>query len=91
MSMTPSGQAGHRAEDLRTLFTHGSKHDSDSFYAAMREAQERPSRSALFTSGGREFVLLQSFDDDSWHYRPPAAERERQRTERASRKRAGRS
>lgn len=82
-----SGQAGLRTEDVRALFGHGSKHDSDSVHAALREAQSRPSRSALFTSGGREFVLLQSLDDDLWHYRPTQAERERARTARRSRKR----
>lgn len=85
-----SGQAGKREEDMRALFGHGRKHDSDSFEAAMREARGRPSRSALFTSAGREFVLLQSLDDDLWHYRPTAAERGRLRTERRARERGGR-
>jgi len=80
-----SGQAGKRAEDMRALFGHGRKHDADSFNAAMREAQGRPSRCALFTSAGREYVLLQDLDDGLWHYRPTQAERDRMRTERRAR------
>jgi hypothetical protein len=85
-----SGRPGRSAEDMRALFGHGRKSDSDSFNAAMREAQARPSRSALFTSAGTEFVLLQSPDDGLWHYRPTQAERARLRAERKARERSRR-
>jgi hypothetical protein len=65
-----SGRAGLREQDIRAQFRAGNRIDADSFDAAMREARERPSGSAVFRSLGREFVLLQSRDDGLWHYRP---------------------
>jgi hypothetical protein len=72
-----SGRAGMREQDIQAQFRAGNRTDADSFDAAMSEARTRPSRSAVFRSNGREFVLLQSLDDDLWHYRPMRAERSR--------------
>lgn len=61
-----------REQDIRVLFTAGSKTDARDFYRAILQAKYSLSKAAVFSSAGREFVILQSLDDDSWSYRPLA-------------------
>ena len=56
-------------QDIRALFTCGSKTDANNFYRAILQAKYSLSKASVFTSAGKEFVLLKSLDDDTWSYR----------------------